>query len=453
MKSKMKGNQAPDGRALALGAVRAAIAAADPCKLVRRAVSRKGKILQVCGLRKDISSFDRILVVGGGKASGAMAEELEKIVPVSEGAVAILQGTASRFKTKNIALLEAGHPRPDEGSVRAAERIMQLARSAGPSDLVFCLISGGGSALLSLPAPGISVDEKADLALALMTRGANINELNAVRRHFSLIKGGGLARALSGAGRTYSLIISDVVGNDLASIASGPTAADPSTFADAANVLRKYKLWEEGKWHNARAILEAGLRGKREETLKRMPALVHGLPGGLHNFIIGSNSTAVLAACRYLSARKVEVRAITEVAGEARAVGPKLAALLAKGDSFCAGGETTVTVKGKGRGGRNQELALSAALKIAGKTVVLVSAGTDGIDGSSPAAGAIVDGETLGRAKKMKLDARAYLNDNDSNSFFKKLGDEILTGPTGTNVNDIMIGLALGQPKSKPRNR
>ncbi|MDO8339890.1 MAG: DUF4147 domain-containing protein [Candidatus Burarchaeum sp.] len=446
---KAESLQLAHARSLARGAVKAAIAAANPRKLVRRAVLRRGNFVHICGLKKDLSKFNRVLVLGAGKASGAMAEELERLVPVSEGAVSVLRGTAHTFKTKHIELLEAGHPRPDEGSVRAAERMLELARSADENTLVFCLISGGGSALMSLPANGLTIDEKADLSIALMRRGANIQELNSVRRHLSRIKGGGLARALAGAHRTYSLIISDVVGNELASIASGPTAADSSTYADAEKVLRKYSLWA-GK---PLSILEQGLRGEREETLKRMPALVHGLPGGIHNFIIGSNRTAVLAACNYLSAKKVHVRAMTEITGEARTVGARLGSLLARGHSFCAGGETTVVVKGKGKGGRNQELALAAALKLTGKTAVLASVGTDGQDGASTAAGAIVDGRTIERAKKLGLDARAYLQANDSNSFFKKLGDEIITGSTGTNVNDLVVGIALRRAARKSKTR
>jgi len=420
------------GRSIVLGAMRVAIAAANPRKLIRNAVRREEGKLRVCGLRKDLGSYDRILVVGAGKASGAMAEELEKYVKVDAGVVSVLKGTARKFKTKNIKVIEAGHPRPDAGSRKAAEGIMKLAQSAGPSDFVLCLISGGGSALMSLPARGITQREKAELSIKLMQRGANINELNAVRRHLSRIKGGGLARALSKAKRSYSLIISDVVGNEMASIASGPTAADPTTFADAARVLRKYGLWAGP----ARKIFEQGMHGKREETLKEMPPNVR-------NFIIGSNNTAILAACRHLSSKGIRMRAITDLRGDARLAGSRLGTLLANNKSFCAGGETTVVVKGKGTGGRNQELVLSAALKLAGKDAVIASAGTDGIDGSSKAAGAIADGRTAERARKKDMDIRAYLKKNDSNSFFKKLGDEIITGPTGTNVNDLVIGLAL----------
>ncbi|RLG18789.1 glycerate kinase [Candidatus Micrarchaeota archaeon] len=415
------------------GALRAALKEANPRKLIHSSIRRRGNKLDVCGLKKNLNAFDRILVVGGGKASGAMAAELEKIVPVDAGAVAVLRGTVHKFKTEKIKLIEAGHPRADSGSLKAAKNIMKLAKSAGPSDLVFCLLSGGGSALLSLPAKGIALREKNELSMKLMQKGADINELNVVRRHLSAIKGGGLAKALSNAGRCYSLILSDVVGNELASIASGPTAADPTRFSDAARILKKYKLWS-GK---PRRVIEQGMRGKREETLKELPA------HKIRNFIIGSNHTAILAACQHLASKGVKMRALADVKGEARTVASEFARMLSKGHSFCAGGETTVVVQGKGKGGRNQELALEVALKIAGKQCAFAAMGTDGIDGQSKAAGAIVDGTTIERAKKLGLDARAFLRNNDSNSFFKKLKDEIITGPTGTNVNDLMIGLSL----------
>ncbi|MFA6036458.1 MAG: DUF4147 domain-containing protein [Candidatus Micrarchaeia archaeon] len=431
-----------EGRKIALGAVRSAIAALDPRSLVRKTVSVNDNTITICGDRTDLSKIRRILVLGTGKASGAMAEELEKIVHVHAGVVSVPRSTAHKFKTKNIELLEAGHPRPDEKSVEAAEAVMGLAKSAGAQDLAICLISGGGSALLSLPAEGLSVDGKADLSIALMQKGADIHELNTVRRHLSRIKGGHLAQVLANSAHSHTLIISDVVGNQLQSIASGPTVADPTTFADAARIMKKYKLWSG----TARTIIEDGMAGRREETLKMQPKKVH-------NYIIGSNKSAIIAACKHLHANGVQhMQILPEMTGEARLIGAKFSSLLAAGHSFVAGGETTVTVKGKGSGGRNQELALAAALKLAGKQCVLASAGTDGVDGSSKAAGALVDGTTVGRAKALHLNAASYLKNNDSNSFFRKLEDEIITGPTGTNGNDIIVGIAL-KPTSPLRTR
>jgi len=420
-------------RRVALGAIHASISALDPAALVRKTVAVKDNTLTICGDRTDLSKIGRILVLGTGKASGAMAEELEQIVRVDAGVVSVPRGTAHKFRTKSIELLEAGHPRPDEQSIQAAEAVMGLAKSAGARDLAICLLSGGGSALLSLPAEGISVGEKADLSIALMQKGADIHELNIVRRHLSRIKGGHLAQVLANSAHAHTLIISDVVGNQLQSIASGPTVADPTTYADAEKVLKKYGLWSGP----ARTIIEEGIAGRREETLKRQPKKVH-------NYIIGSNKSAIISACKHLHANGVQqMKILPEMTGEARVVGAKFGSLLAAGHSFVAGGETTVTVKGKGVGGRNQELALAVAIKISGKNAALASAGTDGIDGSSKAAGAVVDGRTMGRAKALGLSASSYLKNNDSNTFFRKLGDEIITGPTGTNGNDIIVGIAL----------
>jgi glycerate-2-kinase len=432
-----------EGRKIARSAVAAAISALDPRALVRKTVSVKDNTITICGDRTDLSKIRRLLVLGTGKASGAMAEELEKIVRVDAGVVSVPEGTAHKFKTKNIELLEAGHPRPDGKSVEAAEAVIGLAKSAGAQDLAICLISGGGSALLSLPAEGISVDEKADLSIALMKHGADIHELNTVRRHLSRIKGGHLAQVLANSAHSHTLIISDVVGNQLQSIASGPTVADPTTFADAARILKKYNLWSG----TARTIMEDGMAGRREETLKKQPKKVH-------NYIIGSNKSAIIAACKHLHANNVQhMQILPEMTGEARIVGAKFSLLLAAGHSFVAGGETTVTVKGSGIGGRNQELALAAALKIAGKSAVLASVGTDGIDGSSKAAGAVVDGKTIARAKALGLNAATYLKSNDSNTFFRKLGDEIITGPTGTNGNDIIVGIAFKPATPRRRTR
>ncbi len=434
-----------EGRKIARAAVAAAISALDPRALVRKTVSVKGNTITICGDRTDLSKIRRLLVFGTGKASGAMAEELEKIVPVDAGVVSVPKGTAHKFKTRNIELLEAGHPRPDEKSVEAAEAVMGLAKSAGAQDLAICLISGGGSALLSLPAEGISVDEKADLSISLMKHGADIHELNTVRRHLSRIKGGHLAQVLANSAHSHTLIISDVVGNQLQSIASGPTVADPTTFADAARILKKYKLWNNSGFSSARLIIEEGLAGRREETLKKQPKKVH-------NYIIGSNKSAIIAACKHLHANNVQhMQILPEMTGEARIVGAKFSSLLVRGHSFVAGGETTVTVKGKGIGGRNQELALAAGLKLTGKNAVLASAGTDGVDGSSKAAGAIVDGKTMERAKSLGLNAATYLKNNDSNTFFHKLGDEIITGPTGTNGNDIIVGIAFKPAATRRR--
>jgi glycerate 2-kinase len=370
-----------------------------------------------------------------------MAEEIEKMFPVKGGIVNILRGT--HFNVKHVKLQEAEHPIPGAGSLEATKRILDYTNQIGKNDLVICLISGGGSALLSQPIKDLRLEEKQRMIDKLMKAGANINELNTVRKHLSKVKGGRLAKKLYPAA-VINLIISDVVGDPLDTISSGPTVPDSTTFSDAKRILLKYNLWDDA---NACKIIESGVEGQVEETPK---------PGDpvfkkVCSFIIGSNEVALMAAKKYLELHSIKPKIIRNVQGDAREVGMMLASLLRKGKSFIAGGETTVKVTGKGMGGRNQELALSCAMEIAGiDKVIFASFGTDGIDGKSPADGAIVDGRTISESKELGLDALEFQKNNDSYNFFKKIGAAIMTGPTGTNVNDVMIGIA---DTSKLKNR
>jgi len=435
-------------RGAAIKILRAALNSADPRIGIRNHVHRVDNTLSVDNLTFDLDKFQRVFVVGGGKASGAMAEALEAILgdSLTVGFINVLRGIKFGFKTRKIFLNKVRHPIPDEDGVEGARKIIQLVRKAKERDLVICLISGGGSALMPLPAAGITLQDKQNLTDVLLKCGATVDEINSVRKHVSELKGGQLAKA-SYPATLISLILSDVVGDPLDAIASGPTAPDTTTFSDAISILKKYNLWKISIPKSIRKRLEAGLRGQIPETPK---------PGDkvfdkTHNVIIGNNRSAALAACKeakHLGFNPLLLSSMIE--GEARHVGIAYAGIMKeildssnpipKPAVVIAGGETTVTVTGRGKGGRNQELMLSASSKIGGlKGVAIASMGTDGIDGPTDAAGAIADGQTAKRAYDRKLNPRKFLINNDSYSFFSKLGDLIFTSPTGTNVNDLAV--------------
>ncbi|MDR7420007.1 MAG: glycerate kinase, partial [Armatimonadota bacterium] len=350
-----------------------------------------------------------------------------------------------------IELIEAGHPLPDTNGWRGARRIVDLVVPAGPDDLVLVLISGGGSALLPLPAEGVTLDEKIATTDLLLRSGATINEMNTVRKHLSAVKGGWLARHAAPA-TVVTLVLSDVLGNPLDVIASGPTVPDPTTFADAVEVVRRFGLWNRVP-ASVRLRLERGAAGEVPDTPKPGDAAFERARA----VIIGDITAAAAAAADRAQALGYQTRlGPTDVQGEARDVGETFGrsvresyeTLGAAGRPMCliAGGETTVTVRGRGRGGRNQELALGAAGPIAGLPQALVASfGTDGTDGPTDAAGAVADGSTLARAREQGLDPQVALADNDTYPFFQALGDLIITGPTNTNVNDLWLGL-IGAP-------
>jgi len=435
-------------RATTLKILGAVLNAIDPRKAVRNHVRRVNGVLTINNLTFDLNDFHRIFVVGGGKASGAMAEAVEELLAdrLTGGFVNVLRSTESDFKTHKIFLSGAGHPIPDEDGMNGARKIIQLVSKANEKDLVICLISGGGSALVPLPAADIPLRDKQELTAALLKCGATINEINAVRKHISALKGGHLAKVAYPA-TVVSLILSDVVGDPLDSIASGPTVPDMTTFNDAISTLKKHNLWQSATPESIKKRLEAGFKGEIPETPK---------PGdkefeNTYNVLIGNNRIAALAACR--EGERLGLKALllsTTIEGEARDIGIAYAGIIkeilasdnpiAKPAVVVAGGETTVTVTGRGKGGRNQELVLGASLSIEGlREVAIASIGTDGIDGPTDAAGAIADGQTTMRAYGKKLDPKTFLMDNDSYSFFSKLCDLIFTGPTGTNVNDVTV--------------
>ena len=425
-------------RADALRILRAALAAADPAAAVARHLSVKDGTL-AAGRRYRLDQFENIFVVGAGKASAAMARAVERVLGrrITGGVINVKYGDGG--KLRRIELNQCGHPIPDENGMRGAERIAELARQAGARDLLICLISGGASALLPLPAPPVTLEHKQRLTQMLLESGANIHEINCVRKHLSQIKGGLLAR-LAYPAAVLTLILSDVIGDDLDVIGSGPTVPDRSTFAEAAAILQKYNLWKKAP----REIVTRIRRAEAETPKPGDPAFAR-----VQNLIVGSNRLAVDAAAR--QARELGYRTLilsSYIQGETREIAKMHAAIakeiVASGHPVrppacvISGGETTVTIRGKGLGGRNQEFALAAAIEIDGlKGVTILSAGTDGSDGPTDAAGALATGDTVRRGP----DAQKYLSENDSYHYFDSLGDLIKTGPTGTNVMDIRVVL------------
>lgn len=431
---------------------RAALAAVEPIAAVRRHVQRRGDRLVVAGQVYDLAAVERVWVVGGGKAATAMTAALYAVLGerLSGGLVVTKHGHADpNLDTGPVEVVEAGHPLPDEAGVDGARRLADLLTGATRRDLVLTVLSGGGSALLTLPASGLSLADLQATTDLLLRCGATIVELNAVRKHLSQIKGGWLAR-LAGQAPVVSLILSDVVGDPLDVIASGPTTPDPTTFAAAWAVLERYDLIERTP-AATRGRLRAGMEGRVAETPKPGASLFQRV----QNVIVGSNRLAAAAAVQ--AARGWNLNALllsTFVEGEAREVA-RVAAALAKelvhhdrpvACPACLvwGGETTVTVRGRGQGGRNQELALAAALAMEGLPgVVLVALGTDGTDGPTDAAGAVATGQSVTRARALGLDPLAHLENNDAYPFFDALGDLLRTGPTGTNVNDLLLLFAF----------
>ncbi len=425
----------------------AAVQAVDPAAAIHRHMKREGTRLTIGGEALDLAAVRRIVVVGLGKAGASMAGAVEEILGerIQRGVVVTKYGHVQPMKT--IRLHEAGHPVPDEAGIAGAQAILDCVKGLGPEDLVLVLISGGGSALTPAPVEGISLAEKQALTKALLACGADIREMNMLRKHISRIKGGQLARAAQPA-QVRTLILSDIVGDPLDAIASGPTVPDPTTYADALGILDKYRIRQEIPT-GIRAHLEAGAAGKVSETPKPTDPLF----ARVKSLMVASNIQALEAA--KAEAQRLGLRAMilsSFIEGETRDVARMHAALAlevrASGNPvtppvcFITGGETTVTLKGKGKGGRNQEFALAAALDIAGlRDVVVLSAGTDGTDGPTDAAGAIADGDTLGRAAAAGLKPRLALDGNDAYPFFERLSDLIITGPTRTNVMDVRLVL------------
>jgi hydroxypyruvate reductase len=426
----------------ALAIFRAALATAHPTGAVVGHLRRRG-----------LEGFRRIYVVGAGKAGASMALGVERVLGrrITAGLINVKYG--HREKLRFVELHECGHPLPDRRGAEGAARVAALVGEAGEDDLVVCLISGGASALLPLPAEPITLEEKQAVTRLLLASGANIHEVNAVRKHLSAIKGGQLAR-LAAPAVVETLLLSDVIGDDLDVIGSGPTAPDGSTFGDAIGVMEKYRIVDRSPGA-VLARLERGARGEIDETPKAGdPAFRR-----VRHAIIGSNRFALDAAARH--ARGLGYRPVilsSEIQGETRDVARMHAAIareiavrhrpVTPPACLITGGETTVTLRGEGEGGRNQEFVLAAAIDLAGvPDVVVFSAGTDGTDGPTDAAGAVADGETCRRNRE----ARDYLARNDSYRYFESLGDLVITGPTNTNVMDVRIVLIGAPPRPSRR--
>jgi hydroxypyruvate reductase len=376
-----------------------------------------------------------------------MAAAAEEVLGdrIADGVVAVKDEYLA--PTRRVRLREAEHPVPDARGAVAARVIHELATSATVDDLLLVLISGGGSALTPAPAPPITLEEKQELTRLLLRAGATINQLNAVRKHCSILKGGQLARAANGA-RVHALLLSDVIGDPLDVIASGPTAPDESTYADALGILERFGLTQQVA-PSIRRRLEEGRRGAIPETPKPGDPLF----ARVTNTVIGNNHLVVTAAVEQARALGLTPHLLTRtLEGEAREVAGRLVALAREVRAgtgpvrppccLIAGGETTVTVTGRGSGGRCQEFALAAAIAMEGmRDVVLLAAGTDGSDGPTTAAGAIADGDSAGRARALGVDLAARLADNDANPALAALGDLIVTGPSNTNLLDLYLVL------------
>ena len=441
------GGLVPNRRArrLCLEALEAALAAVDPARSVASKLRlARGRIL-VDGISVKIPR--RIVAIAVGKASVAMLTAAMRILGRHvESAILVAPKTEKigGLDTR-IAPFRTGHPIPDEEGISASRHVIESIEQMHRDDLLLCLISGGASAMLPAPANGISLDDKKQITERLIRSRASIHEVNTVRRHLSKLKGGGLVK-LCGAGHVISLIISDVPGDTLPDIASGLTAPDPTTFQDAVHVLKEFDVWTKAPGNVKKRFME-GLAGRIPDTPKPGDDIFRKV----HNIIIANNRSACEAMKKNLDRMATPTMVLTSSLNmEARSLGKLLASIakdsetlgrpLKRPSALVLGGETTVDVKGEGMGGRNQEVAIAALNGIGGlRGVGIATLGTDGIDGHSPAAGAIVDGESMARASRMGLQIRKYMAENDSFNFFRKLGDGIITGRTGTNVCDVCV--------------
>jgi hydroxypyruvate reductase len=429
---------------------KASIEAVDPYKALKRFVRVENNILSLgqeasSSMKLDLSKYDRIMIAGGGKATAPMAKALEDILgkKIREGLINVKYGFTQDLDI--IKIIEAGHPLPDQNGIKGTHEIIELLKGAGETDLILSLISGGGSALLTQPAGDISLLEKQELTRQLLECGASIDEINTVRKHISSSKGGQMARAAFPA-TIINLMLSDVVGDNMDVIASGPFVPDTSTFRDVQYILRKYELTDIPE--TVQNHIKAGLAGKIPETPKQGDKIFNKV----FNFIIGSNMLALIAAetrAKDFGYNTIILSSLVEgetkeVARVHTAIGKEIIKTgkpVSPPACIISGGETTVTIGGKGLGGRNQEFCLSAALDIKDSPhrIVIMSAGTDGNDGPTEAAGAIVDPITIKRGEERGMDAGVFLKDNDSYHYFKKTGELLITGPTNTNVMDIRL--------------
>ncbi|HUT55077.1 MAG TPA: glycerate kinase [bacterium] len=432
-------------RGVAEAAFNDALLAADPEEAVHRNFRLKGDVLRVGDVDYFLSQFSRVFVIGAGKASVRMARAVEQVLGNTIGAGLVITTRGQSGRLRNILVREAGHPVPDQDGVRATEELLEFAGPFTERDLVVCALSGGGSALLSAPIEGVNISDLQRATRLFLSSGMTIAEINTVRKHLCRVKGGKLAARIFPA-TIITLILSDVIGDRPDVISSGPTAPDPTTFHDAVAVLVRRGLWEKMP-DSVKNALSAGERGELPETPKSDSEVFRKV----HHQVVGSNSLSITAAERRADRLGMNTMILSStVSGESREIAHFYAALarevrnharpLKPPACLIAGGETTVTMTGTGKGGRCQELALAMVDKIDDVPgVVFLAAGTDGVDGSTDAAGAVCDTSTRERARAEDMDPAEYLARSDSNAFFAALGDLVTTGPTGTNVMDIHI--------------
>ncbi|MEM0287863.1 MAG: glycerate kinase [Nitrososphaerota archaeon] len=425
--------------------------AADASYMVKSKIKYAHGNLKIGKLSFNLRDYGRIFVIGGGKATQLMAKGLEEVLgeDIFAGIVNIPYYAPETVRCKKIEMNRASHPLPDSNGVKGVERMLNMINKPSEDDLIICLISGGGSSLLAMPHDLITLDEKREVTDALLKSGADISELNIVRKHLSKVKGGRLAEMLYPA-TVLTLIISDVTGDKLDAIASGPTVPDSSTFLDAKKVMEKYSVWSKAP-ESVKRLIEAGIEGREKETPK---------PGSstfsrVHNIVIGNNMLPCKAVIKAAKQKGYNALLLTtRASGEARTIGEFVSSIILDTRNvgipmerpavFVIGGETRVTVTGRGKGGRNQEVALSASISIKGYDgIAIASVASDGVDGPTDAAGAVALGSTVIRGEEAGLDAQVFLLNNDSYSFFEKVGGLVITGPTGTNVNDVIIGVSL----------
>lgn len=426
------------------------LGAVDPHKAIMRFVHPHGNRLLLgmegqAEAELDLGNYDRISIVGAGKATAPMARAIEEMFGdrIYRGIINLKYGFTDKLTTTEI--IEASHPVPDQNGVKGTRKILDFLQSAGEKDLVFSLISGGGSALLPLPTGDILLEEKQEITRSLLACGASIDEINAVRKHISSSKGGQMARAAFPA-TVVNLMLSDVVGDKMDVIASGPFVPDTATFKDVQGIFRKYGLKDIPP--SISDHVKAGMEGRIQETPKQGDPIFEKV----FNIIVGSNILALEAARDKAQKLGYETLILSSmVEGETREVARVHCAIakevlktgrpLAPPACIISGGETTVTIRGDGLGGRNQEFCLAAALDLAelSPRVAILSGGTDGNDGPTDAAGALVDPLTVKRGKDAEMEALDYLNNNDAYHFFEKTGDLLMTGPTNTNVMDARL--------------
>jgi len=442
--------QLQEMREIAKGIFMKSISSVDPYKRLKKYLHIDRNHLVIKEERKkekvfNLNEFEKVYLLGTGKASSSMAQALEELLGnrITKGLITTKYGHGLPLRFTKV--IEAGHPLPDSKGLEGAKKMKELLLQTGPKDLVFFLVSGGGSALLPLPASGITLEEKQKLTQLLLACGADIKEINIIRKHLSQIKGGWMAR-WAYPSTLITFILSDVVGDPLDMIASGPTVPDPSTFEEAWEILEKYNLIEKVP----SSIRNHLLRGK-EKKVDETPKPGEEVFKKVFNLIIGSNFLALLEAEGEAKRKGFHTLILSSsIVGETREVARFHGAIarevvftdhpIPKPACILSGGETTVTLQGRGLGGRNQEFCLAGAFEIERvEKVVMLSGGTDGTDGPTDAAGAISDHTTLQRARAMGLDPKTYLRNNDSYHFFEKLGDLLITGPTRTNVMDVRI--------------